>query len=154
MTARFNHVALRVTDVPAAVEHYETLYGCRSVYISPIGSAPGCAALCELPGGPLVELFEADMGFAGLGCGSLGLIHHAISVDDVDEAFRAAIAAGSTEVRSPADIELDLFPGVVFRTAFYRDGDGAVIELMQHNWSDALFARATPGAPPPTVRRV
>ena len=153
MTARFNHVAIRVTDVPATVARYEALYGCRSVYISPIGSEPGCAALCELPGGPLIELFEPDQGFAGLGCGSLGLIHHAISVEDVDAAFRAALDAGSTEVRPPTDNELDLFPGVVFRTAFYRDVDGAVVEVMQHNWSDALFARAVPGAPPPITPR-
>lgn len=153
MTAKFNHVAIRVSDVPATVAQYEALYGSKSIYISPLGSEPGCAALCELPGGALIELFEPDQGFAGLGCGSLGLIHHAISVDDVDGAFRAAIDAGGTEVRPPTDNELDLFPEVVFRTAFYRDIDGSVIELMQHNWSDAMFDRAVPGAPPPAVQR-
>lgn len=152
MTARFNHVAIRVADVPATVEQYQRLYGCRAVYISPIGSEFGCAALCEQPGGPLIELFEPDMGFAGLGCASMGLIHHAISVDDVDGEFFAALATGSTEVRPPTDNELDLFPGVVFRTAFYREADGAIVELMQHDWSDALFERAIPHSPPPTVR--
>jgi catechol 2,3-dioxygenase-like lactoylglutathione lyase family enzyme len=153
MTTQFNHIAIRVADVPATVDRYRSLYDCRTVYISPIGSEPGCAALCELPGGALIELFEAGQGFAGHGCGSLGLIHHALSVDDVDEAFRAALAAGGTEVRPPTDNELDLFPGIVFRTAFYREQDGEVVELMTHNWSDALFEGAIPDLPPPTVRR-
>ncbi|OZD59775.1 hypothetical protein CH263_22510 [Rhodococcus sp. 06-1059B-a] len=153
MTAKFNHIAIRVSDVPATVAQYEALYGSKSVYISPLGSEPGCAALVELPGGALVELFEPDHGFAGLGCGSLGLIHHAISVDNVDDAFRTALDAGGTEVRPPTDNELDLFPGIIFRTAFYRDVDGSVIELMQHNWSDAMFDRAAPSGVPPVGQR-
>lgn len=148
MTYRFNHVGMRVSDVPAAAMGYRELYGAQITFISPVGSEAGCAALCQLPDGMMLELFEPDKGFAGLDCGPLGLIHTAFSTDDVDESFRAALAAGGTLLHPPTDVVLDLYPDVSFRTAFYRDADGAVFELMEHNWAAPFFAepRSASGA--------
>jgi catechol 2,3-dioxygenase-like lactoylglutathione lyase family enzyme len=138
----FNHVALRVRDIAASVEFHQVHFGCKSVYISEPGSEHGGVALCALPDGRMIELFEEGNGYGAVDARPIGLIHYALSVDDVDAAFHAALADGCTQARPPTDNELALFPGIWFRTAFVFDRNGTVIEFMEHNWTDRIFAVA------------
>ncbi len=87
-------------------------------------------ALLDMGDGSLVELF-AKPDLAGDGEGS-PYLHFAFAAQNVDEAYRVAIAAGATPLKPPAEMPLDSNPlRLTLRVAFVKGPSGEELEFFK-----------------------
>ena len=127
--ARVSVVALHVADLDRSSAFYQALGWPRSA-----ASRDGIAFF-KTAGGLLAmyddEMLD-DLGLATLTSASPGggrgviLSIHAASTEEVDDAFRAAEAAGATVLRRPARIGPGVYAG------FFADPDGHLWEVVRN----------------------
>lgn len=161
-----HHIGLRVADMDRATAFYREVFGAQ-VRTAPMGYGPPDAA--DIFAGPpdlgfrvtllgfddgVVELFEfaephrtAD----DLPVPDRGILHYAITVDDVDAALDRVLRAGGARLwKEPLQVAPDA------RVMYVTDPDGHVIELIDVT-SDRLIEiineSIDAGAPPPGAGR-
>ena len=125
-----DHLALQVTDVPAAAAFYATVF-------APVGL---CEAMrIDTPGGPVVGMAGLD-GHPQLWLGPLTeggdrpvhLALRAPSREAVEEVFALARAHGAEVLHEPR-VWPEYHPG--YYGAFFRDPDGNNVEVVHHTWA-------------------
>jgi catechol 2,3-dioxygenase-like lactoylglutathione lyase family enzyme len=92
------------------------------------------AALLDLPGGGLLELLDyrvEDRRANPEATANPGNVHLCLAVDDADEAWRAAVAAGARPVNPSGPVTIDAGPNEGARAAYLRVHDGISLELFQ-----------------------
>jgi lactoylglutathione lyase len=127
---RFNHVALRVRDVPRSLAFYEGVLGFREAFR--VNRPDGRLGLIYVQFGPdqFVELFEGGDGEhqPDPAPDGSGYLHFCLTVEDLN-ATLAALRAKGMEVGSPRT-------GTSGATIYFiEDPDGNKIELAEMNAS-------------------
>ncbi len=129
-----HHTSLSVADLDSQRAWYQRVLGLREVVEEfELAEPPVRTVVLRSGSGVRLELIEragasrnhvyADPLDAA---STLGFGHWALSVDDLDAAFAAIVAAGGIEVWPPADA---VAPGARF--AYIKDPEGNLIELIQ-----------------------
>jgi predicted enzyme related to lactoylglutathione lyase len=147
--AKYVHTNLIARDWKRLVRFYTDVFGCERKgperdmsgewldRITSLNDARLTGVHLRLPGygddGPTLEIFsydqliERDLPAAN----QCGFAHIAFAVDDVDQALRAAIAAGGSAVGNITTTKLE---GVgMLRVVYARDPEGNIVELQK--WS-------------------
>jgi predicted enzyme related to lactoylglutathione lyase len=147
--AKYVHTNLIARDWKRLVRFYTDVFGCERKgperdmsgewldRITSLNDAHLTGVHLRLPGygddGPTLEIFsydqliERDLPAAN----QCGFAHIAFAVDDVDQALRAAIAAGGSAVGNITTTKLE---GVgMLRVVYARDPEGNIVELQK--WS-------------------
>jgi glyoxylase I family protein len=125
----FHHVAVRVADLDRAIGWYAAALGFEVEHRGRVPEGTPIAML-RTPSGAGVELFELRMEPDPDWSGPIDALerrttHFGLGVDDVQEAFDRAVAAGARPVWPPRDAPVS---GV--RIAFVADPDGNLVELI------------------------
>ncbi len=115
--AKFDHAALFVTDLPAALEFYAV---CGFAEDGRLEIGPLSHAFLTLEGSESRLQLSGPVAAADAGAG-----HLALRVGDVDDAYETLLAAGGGGVDTPHDIPL-----ADARVAMVADPDGHKIELI------------------------
>jgi lactoylglutathione lyase len=118
---RFHHVAVRTTDIEAAVKFYSQALGSEEQMR--LHFEDGSYLVQMSLGDSIVELF-GDGKPAEEDPSRVGYTHIALSVDDVDAECERLKGLGC-----PFHVEPQTVQGL--RVAFFRDPDGNPIELLQ-----------------------
>lgn len=135
--SHFDHVGISVADIGKATEWYCSALDLREEFAFEIAPHNFRGVMLVSPQGFRIELLERTGSQPGLQAPdpltaalTLGYGHFALSVDDVDAAFRSLIEAGAAERMAPQPS-----PEPGGRMAFVADPEGNLIELL---------SRATP----------
>jgi predicted enzyme related to lactoylglutathione lyase len=147
--AKYVHTNLIARDWKRLVKFYSEVFGCEPKgperdlsggWLDSVNAVPKAhlrGVHLRLPGygddGPTLEIFSYDQLIErGLpAANQCGFAHIAFAVDDVDQAFRAVIAAGGSAV---GDIATTQVNGVgTLRVVYARDPEGNIVELQK--WS-------------------
>jgi glyoxylase I family protein len=147
--AKYVHTNLIARDWNKLVQFYSEVFGCEpkgpkrdmsGAWLDSVNAVPNAhltGVHLRLPGydkdGPTLEIFSYDkLVERGMPIANqCGLAHIAFSVDDVDQALQAVIAAGGGAVGKIASTEVD---GVgLLRVVYARDPEGNIVELQK--WS-------------------
>ena len=127
------NVVLTVDDAAKAIDFYKQAFGAKELYRLPMGDKIGHAEL-QLGDTRFMlndEFPERDnLGPKARGGSSTGLI---VYVDDVDSAFKQAIAAGGTQTMAVED-------------QFWGDRMGTLTDPFGHGWSLATHVEDVPEA--------
>lgn len=117
MVKGVHHICMKVEDVDKAVQFYTGVmeYKVRAKWEG--------GALLVSPDGTHLEFFPIGED------GEKSYAHVAYNVENVDEVYQKAIAAGCEEMTTPRDVELPSNPPLPVRIAFYKDPTGNVVEL-------------------------
>lgn len=121
----FAHIALKASDFEKSLHFYEALgmTPCLSW-----GEGDGRITMLELGDGGILELFAG--GSKEEECGKF--IHFAMSVDDVNDAYIAALAAGARPKTEPKVVALDSQPvQKTLNVAFVYGPDGEELEFFR-----------------------
>lgn len=110
-----HHVCIKVPDLKESVDFYTKTMN-YEVRLEWDGGA-----MLKAPDGTHLELFPVD--------GEEGYAHVAYRCDDVDEAYRLAVAAGCASVKEPCSLTIASKPPLDVRMAFVADPSGNTIEL-------------------------
>jgi catechol 2,3-dioxygenase-like lactoylglutathione lyase family enzyme len=135
-TAGLHHVAVEARDLEASVRFYQALGLSERLRFSEPGEGGVTHTVVFLgtSAQTFVELFSpTPEGPAPVGAGvpnGESLFHFALRVDDVDNAFQAALGAGGTQAEPPTDTTLRGSQSVPCRYAFVRGPSGETIELI------------------------
>ena len=125
------NVVLTVDDAAKAIDFYKQAFGARELYRLPMGDKIGHAEL-QIGDTRLMlndEFPERNnLGPKARGGSSTGLI---VYVDDVDTAFKKAIAAGGTQTMAVED-------------QFWGDRMGTLDDPFGHGWSLATHVEDVP----------
>ena len=121
---RYAHMAFAVRDLDRSLAFY------RAIGFTPYvtwGEGRERIALLDIGDGTMIELFAKG----GEGTATDGKwLHLAFAVENVDEAYRVALAAGATSVTPPSDMPLDSSPKrITLRVAFVAGPDGEELEF-------------------------
>ena len=113
---------LVVDDANAAIDFYTRALGAQEKFRMPMGDRIGHAELTI--GDSHIMLADEFPDMDHLGPKSRGgtTVSLLVYVDDVDSAFRTAVAAGATEQRAVAD-------------QFYGDRSGTLLDPFGHQWT-------------------
>ena len=123
----FHHIALKCKDFDKSIQFYEAMGGTVKVAW---GEGMNRAAMIDLGDGGCIELFAGGTGKKTECDDQSGeWIHLAVSCDDPDAAFAAAIAAGAAERNTPFDTVIPSDVPVPVRIAFVYGPDREVIEF-------------------------
>ncbi len=139
----FHHVALWSTQFDRTVAFYQNALGMTPIY--QWGGAPQRAIIIRASGegktASHVEIFErptdenANEKNAPTADENQRLLHFALTTDDVDGCYHAALAAGATSQTEPFNAQQEnKLPNTEFlkvRIAFVRGINGEVIEFFQ-----------------------
>jgi len=132
MNCSVEHIGLAARDTGGLKEWYASVLGAREVFTD--GKTPP-AFLLELNGGPLIEIYPADVSRAETGNNRLaGWRHLALCVGSIESARDALRRRGVIfeEPIKPA--------GGGGRVLFFRDGEGNLLHLVERSEGPA-FAR-------------
>ena len=120
----FHHIALKVRDFERSKAFYQAL-GLQ--FLVEWGEGDQRIAMLEFGEGGILELFAGggdDLSENGK------WLHLALSVDDVDAAYRIALEAGAVSVKPPKDAAIDGRPfPMLIHIAFVKGFDGEEIEF-------------------------
>ncbi len=145
-TARaVHHVGMSVSDLEAALEFWRSFLDVeprwRTVldrpYLGRHLGYPGVtidAAFVDLPGGIVLELLDYQLDGRSQNpeaTASPGNVHLCLEVDDADEAWERAVAAGARPVVPEGPIEVDGGPNQGAKASYLRIHDGISLELFQ-----------------------
>lgn len=123
----YAHMAIAAKDFDKSLAFYRALG--MTVYTS-WGTGDSRVALLDMGDGSLVELF-AKPDLQGEGEGT-PFLHFAMAVQNVDEAYRTAVAAGATPVTPPTEMPLDAHPrALTLRVAFLKGPSGEELEFFK-----------------------
>jgi predicted enzyme related to lactoylglutathione lyase len=145
--AKYVHTNLIARDWRRLVQFYSEVFGCKpkgperdlfAAWLDSVNAVPNAhlrGIHLRLPGygddGPTLEIFSYDQ-LVDRGmpvANQCGFAHIAFSVEDVDQALQAVIAAGGGTVGKVATAEVD---GVgVLRVVYARDPEGNIVELQK-----------------------
>ena len=128
----YAHIAVASNDFDKSLAFYQALG--MTVYTE-WGEGDNHIALLDMGNGALLELFCKPTlnteKSAGLEDGAQ-FMHFAFSTDDVDEAYRVALAAGATSLIAPKDAPLDSHPvPLTLRVAFVKGPCGEELEFFK-----------------------
>lgn len=128
----YAHIAVASNDFDKSLAFYQALG--MTVYTE-WGEGDKHIALLDMGNGALLELFCKPAlnteKSAGLEDGAQ-FMHFAFSADDVDEAYRVALAAGATSLIAPKDAPLDSHPvPLTLRVAFVKGPCGEELEFFK-----------------------
>ena len=128
----YAHIAVASNDFDKSLAFYQALG--MTVYTE-WGEGDKHIALLDMGNGALLELFCKPTlnteKSAGLEDGAQ-FMHFAFSADDVDEAYRVALAAGATSLIAPKDAPLDSHPiPLTLRVAFVKGPCGEELEFFK-----------------------
>ena len=127
MTA-LHHIALRAVDFDATVRFYRDAFGYGAPRVWSYPPHVEKAAFLPAPDGSWLEIF-ADGVASSWEEPKEGLVHFALHVDDVDEGYERALAAGATTIAPPASFTIAGNPGWDVRLAFVQGLCGERIEI-------------------------
>ena len=120
---RYAHMALAVNDFERSLSFY------RALGLTPYvtwGEGKDRIALLEIGDGSKLELFAKGSENAS----DARWLHLAFGVENVDEAYRTALAAGAASVTPPTDMPLASSPKrITLRVAFVTGPDGEQLEF-------------------------
>ena len=118
-----SHTAVAAVDFEKSLKFYAALgIKCFTQW----GGEGNRIALLDVGDGTRIELFEKPE----LTAGEAALLHLAFSVQNVDEAYAAALRAGAVSLRAPEELPLDAKPfRVALRVAFVRGPAGEELEF-------------------------
>ena len=118
-----SHTAVAAVDFEKSLKFYAALgIKCFTQW----GGEGNRIALLDVGDGTRIELFEKPE----LTAGEAALLHLAFSVQNVDEAYAAALRAGAVSLRAPEELPLDAKPfRITLRVAFVRGPDGEELEF-------------------------
>lgn len=123
----YAHMAIAAKDFDQSLAFYRALG--LTLYTS-WGTGDDRIALLDIGDGSFLELF-ARPDLAGDGEGS-PFLHYAFGVQNVDEAYRLAVAAGATPLKPPAEMPLDAHPrALTLRVAFVKGPSGEELEFFK-----------------------
>lgn len=123
----YAHMAIAAKNFDKSLAFYQALG--LTVYTA-WGTGDSRIALLDIGDGSLVELF-AKPDLQGDGTGS-PFLHYAFSAQNVDEAYRIAVAAGATPLKPPADMPLEAHPrALTLRVAFVQGPSGEELEFFK-----------------------
>ena len=94
----FHHIALKVRDFDKSVEFYSKL-GCKTAALWDAADGKGC--LLDIGNGGNFEIFGGNKEDY---CCDGKWAHFALLVENADQAYNLAIAAGAESNREPVDI--------------------------------------------------
>ncbi len=127
----YAHIAIAAKDFDKSLTFYRAL-GLKlyTTWGEKTAATDTRIALLDMGDGSLVELF-AKPDLAGDGVGS-PYLHFAFSVQNVEEAYRIALAAGATPLKPPAEMPLDSHPlRMTLRVAFVKGPSGEELEFFK-----------------------
>ena len=118
-----SHTAVAAVDFEKSLKFYAALgIKCFTQW----GGEGNRIALLDVGDGTRIELFEKPE----LTAGEAALLHLAFSVQNVDEAYAAALRAGAVSLRAPEELPLDAKPfRITLRVAFVRGPAGEELEF-------------------------
>lgn len=123
----FNHIALKCKDFDKSIQFYTSL-GCTVT--AAWGDAENRAAMIDIGDGGCIELFNGAVEEKTETPELSGeWFHLALTSDDPDAAFAAAIAAGAAEKAAPFNTVIASDTPIPVRIAFVYGPDGEVIEF-------------------------
>lgn len=129
--AFFHHIALRAKDYDASVSFYRDALGMPMKGEWGLKGERGCMLI--IGDGGIVELYEGGKQDLpeDFEMRNGSFFHMAIAVEDVDEAYRKALAAGATAHVEPTDNVIASEPPMPIRMAFVRGLSGELIEFFK-----------------------
>ncbi len=123
----YAHIAIAAKDFDKSLAFYRAL-GLK--LYTQWGAGDSRIALLDMGDGSLVELF-AKPDLDGSGEGS-PYLHFAFSAQNVDEAYRVALAAGAIPLKPPVEMPLDAHPlAMTLRVAFVKGPSGEELEFFK-----------------------
>ena len=123
----FHHIALKTNDFDKSVEFYKAL---GLTFVVGWGEDDKRIAMFDIGDGGRFELFAGgnDEEFPTLG----KYMHFAMCCDDVDEAYKTALAAGAKEMTPPKTVPLESYPEkIAIRIAFVYGPSGEQLEFFK-----------------------
>ncbi len=139
VAVRFDHVGITVADLGEATEWYCAALCLREEFAFEIAAHDFRGVMLISPRGFRIELLERAGSQPGLqppdpltAALTRGYGHIALTVDDVDTAFRSLIEAGAAERMAPQPS-----PEPGGRMAFVADPEGNLIELLSRATEDS-----------------
>jgi methylmalonyl-CoA/ethylmalonyl-CoA epimerase len=121
MTARIRHIAISCEDNEAAAEFYKAAFGMVEVDRRPHATEPGVNFISVSDGHINLALVPKIVGYPP------GINHFGMHVDDVHEAYDAALAAGAT---SGGELPRGVNPQLVI-----VDPTGTRVDLTAKGWN-------------------
>ena len=120
----FDHIGLKAKDYERSLEFYKAI---GATFLVEWGEGDGRISLWDLGNGQKIEIF-ANGGDEHVQNGRW--IHLALTCDDVEEAYKAFLAAGAKTQRAPAEVKLPGRPEPLTLHACFVEGpDGEIIEI-------------------------
>lgn len=137
---------MRTTDIPATVRFLRAILGEGSelIELTPAGTAEAQrVVVVRSPDGILFDIYGAEPGTPQPDLDGTGIIHYAFAVDDVDEAYAIALAAGGREKDPPEVVFRDPErPERVISHGYLYDPNGNVCEIVTAGWLDGVRSRS------------
>ena len=128
----YAHMAIAAKDFDKSLTFYKALG--MKVYTQ-WGEGDSRIALLDTGNGDLVELFaQPDLNTDKMATPADGnpFLHFAFSAQNVDEAYRIALAAGATPVTPPTEMSLRSHPvALTLRIAFVKGPSGEELEFFK-----------------------
>jgi catechol 2,3-dioxygenase-like lactoylglutathione lyase family enzyme len=126
-----HHIALYASDFDKSIKFYTEALGFKQLCIWDFKGER--AAMLDVGDGSILEMFESKHLLEHPEKKKKGLYWHlSYTADDVDAAFKAAVAGGATPTQEPMDVEIPSSPCHLFlRNAFVIGPDGEVIEFLK-----------------------
>ena len=122
----FHHIGLKASDFKRSQKFYEAL-GLREIVRW--GEGEREIIMYDIGDGGRIELF-ANGGDEFAECGKW--VHFAMCVEDVEQAYATALAAGATPLTPPKVVPLDSKPEKIsINIAFVKGPDGEQIEFFR-----------------------
>ncbi len=123
---------LIVKGADAAMEYYREAFGATELFRFPAPGGTIGHAEIQIGDSPIMLADEQpEMGIVAPGPGSMPPVSILIYVEDVDERFPRALAAGGKEVRPLQD-------------QFYGDRSGTLVDPFGHVWTIATHKEDVP----------
>ncbi|MBR5527814.1 MAG: VOC family protein [Clostridia bacterium] len=123
----FHHIALKANDFEKSVEFYKAL---GLEFVVSWGEGDKRIAMFDLGDGGRIELFAGgnDTDFPAEG----KYMHFAMCCDDVDAAYKTALAAGAVSHKEPSVIPLESSPEKIsINIAFVKGPSGELLEFFK-----------------------
>ncbi len=125
-SAGFHHVALRCKDIEKSLEMYKALGMTEKVRW---GENESLIVMIDIGNGDIIELF-ADGGDKYAEEGKWQ--HFAVTTEDVELAYEAALKAGFTSLTAPKTVPLDSSPEkMTIQVAFVKGNDNEQLEFFR-----------------------
>jgi predicted enzyme related to lactoylglutathione lyase len=143
MTASFIQLGIRVRDIAASARYFETVLGDSAATLDIASDDPG--QQIKIVGSKNEVFFDlyAESSESNEADPPPGLIQYCLAVDDVDAAYRSALAAGAKSLAEPSDVEMkiggQITATVKTRVAHVSDPTGTTCEFVDRSWIDNLW---------------